>query len=76
MFEKAVEIIKGFTETPVNEIKPESQLISDLGLNSLNIVEIVSAFEDAFDIEISDRSIKGLRTIGDVADLLEKNVSD
>lgn len=48
--------------------------IGDMGLNSLDVVNIVVEFEEEFDIEIPDRVIKDLQTIGNIVDYLEKHV--
>ena len=48
------------------EIVPEASFIDDLGADSLDIVELVMAMEETFDIEIPDEAIETMRTIGDV----------
>ena len=55
-----------------DEIKPESSFIEDLGADSLDIVELVMAMEEEFDLEIPDEDAEKLRTVGDVANYLEK----
>ncbi len=74
MFEQTVKIIREFIENQAYDIKPETTLVDELGLNSLDVINIVVAFEEEFDIEIPDRVIPGFRTIGDIAAYLEKNV--
>lgn len=49
----------------------ESELVAQLGLNSLHMVELIIAFEETFDVEIPDRKISKLHSIGDVVFLLE-----
>ena len=56
-------------EDSVNE---DSQLIADLGLNSLSLMEIVNDAEEAFSITIDDDELLKLVTVGDVIALLEK----
>ena len=56
-------------EDSVNE---DSQLIADLGLNSLTLMEIVNDAEEAFSITIDDNELVQLVTVGDVIRLLEK----
>ena len=70
MLDKIKKILEsqGFS---VDGISEETELIADLGLNSLNIIEVACQLEDAFDVEIPDRSIKDMKTIGDVIRLLE-----
>ncbi len=47
------------------EIVPEASFIDDLGADSLDIVELVMAMEETFDIEISDDDAEKIQTIGD-----------
>jgi acyl carrier protein len=48
------------------EIVPEASFIDDLGADSLDIVELVMAMEETFDIEIPDDDAEKIQTIGDV----------
>lgn len=73
MFEKTIAILSKFTTVPAAEITPETTLQGDLGLNSLDVVNIVVEFEDEFDIEIPDRLIKNFVKVGDVVEYLENN---
>lgn len=50
----------------VSEVKPEANILDDLGADSLDVVEMVMSLEEAFDIEVPDEEVEGLRTIGDV----------
>ena len=70
MLEKIAEILSKYTK---EEITAESTLVNDLGLSSFDIVSIVTAFEDEFDIEISDRDIRKLVSISDIIDYIENN---
>ena len=72
MFEKVVDILLEFVELDKESISAESNLITDLGLNSLDVMNVIVAFEEEFDIEIPDRIVKDLETIGDVVSFLEK----
>ena len=70
MLEKIAEILSKYTK---EEITAESTLINDLGLSSFDIVSIVTAFEDEFDIEISDRDIRKLVSVADIMEYIENN---
>ena len=48
------------------ELAPEASFIDDLGADSLDIVELVMAMEEEFDIEIPDDDAEKIQTIGDV----------
>ncbi|QRK05310.1 acyl carrier protein [Archangium minus] len=47
------------------EIKPESSFIEDLGADSLDIVELVMAMEEEFEVEIPDEEAENIKTVGD-----------
>lgn len=68
MLERIAEILSKYTK---EEITVESTLVNDLGLSSFDIVSIVTAFEDEFDIEISDRDIRKLISVKDIIDYIE-----
>ena len=74
MFDKTVEILKEYIDNDEIEITRDSALVDDLGLSSLEVINIVAAFEDEFGIEVPDRIIPTLRTVGDIVDYLENNV--
>jgi acyl carrier protein len=48
-----------------DEIKPESSFIEDLGADSLDIVELVMAMEEEFEIEIPDEQAENIKSVGD-----------
>jgi len=48
------------------EMQSSASILEDLGADSLDVVELVMAIEEAFDIEISDEEAESMRTIGDV----------
>jgi len=74
MQEKVKEILHDYTEVPTSEIALETDLVKDLDLNSFDVVNIVVAFEDVFNIDIPDRAIKDLMTVGDIIKYLEEHV--
>jgi acyl carrier protein len=55
------------------DIKPESTFIDDLGADSLGLVELVLAFEEAFEIDIPDEDTEKIRTVQDAVDYIQKN---
>ena len=56
-----------------DSIKDESHFVNDLGADSLNIVEVVMAIEEEFDIEIPDEDAETLHTVGQVKQYIEDN---
>lgn len=71
MIERIKNIVLEYTELENVEITRDSVLLQDLGLNSLDLMEMVCTFEDEFDIEISDREARNFKTVGDVIDFIE-----
>lgn len=71
MLEKLTAIIHEETGNNALVITRDSVLLSDLGMNSLDLVNMVCVVEDAFDVEIPDRVIGKMQTVGDVIDFLE-----
>ncbi len=55
------------------EVTPGASFVDDLGADSLDTVELVMAFEEAFDIEIPDEDAEKIRTVQDAIDYIEKN---
>ncbi len=72
MIDKIIEILSEFAELSAEEINESTELVNDLGLNSLDAVNVIVAFEDEFEIEIPDKIIKDLSTIGDILKYIEK----
>ena len=55
-----------------SKITENSSFIDDLGADSLDIIDLVMAFEEEFDIEIPDEDVNKMRTFGDVIKCLNK----
>lgn len=76
MFEKVCTILAGFTDVDVSEMSPNTKLLNDLDMNSLETMDAVIRFEEEFDIEIPDRDVSLFHCIGDVTDYLSKKKSN
>ena len=74
IFEKVKEIIieqLGVSETSITS---EASFIDDLGADSLDIVELIMALEEEFDLEIPDSDAEKVVTVGDVVDYIKDNI--
>ena len=74
IFDKVKEIIieqLGVAEDAVTE---EAAFIDDLGADSLDIVELIMALEEEFDLEIPDSDAEKVVTVGDVVEYIKDNV--
>ncbi len=66
-------IIKEQLDVEEADIKAESSFIDDLGADSLGLVELVLAFEEAFEIDIPDEETEKIRTVQDAVDYINKH---
>jgi acyl carrier protein len=53
-----------------DKVKPEANFANDLGADSLDVVEMVMALEDHFEIEIPDEDAEGIATVQDVVNYI------
>lgn len=70
------QIINEILDIPVEEIKPESNLVDDLEADSLDIVEMVMQLEDKFGLQIPESTAEDLKTVKDVVEYLEKRLKE
>jgi acyl carrier protein len=68
-------IVEQLGVTP-EQVVPEASFIDDLGADSLDTVELVMAFEDAFNIEIPDEDAEKLQRVGDAIEYLKKKLAE
>jgi acyl carrier protein len=57
---------------PAEEIKTDAKLIDELGMDSLDAVELAIAAEREFDVEISDEQVAKLETVADIMGLVQR----
>jgi acyl carrier protein len=73
--EKVKQIVSEQLGVDEAEVTPTASFVDDLGADSLDTVELVMAFEEAFDIEIPDEDAEKIRTVQDAITYIEKKVS-
>ena len=73
MFETLRTLLAEELQIDPSEIKMESELANDLGINSIELADLVMQCEDKFGIEIEDDNIHNFVTIGDVVNYLEEH---
>lgn len=71
--EKVKSIIVEQLGVQADEVKPEASFVDDLGADSLDTVELVMAFEEAFGIEIPDEDAEKIQKVKDAVDYIQKN---
>ncbi len=74
MFEEIKDTLIKQLELDPEIITPDAELVNDLGVNSIELADLIMYCEDKYDIEIDDDDIKNFITVGDVADYLAKNI--
>lgn len=72
MFEKVKSVLAQQFELDPESITMDTNLIDDLGADSLDVVELIMSLEDEFGIDISDNDAAQLYTVGRIVDYLEK----
>ena len=75
-FEKVRDIVVEQLGVEADEVALESTFIDDLGADSLDIVELIMAFEEEFNIEIPDEAAEKIKTVQDVVTYIDNNKSD
>lgn len=73
MLEKVKEVVVEQLDCDPAEVKEDSKFIEDLGADSLDVVELVMALEEEFDIEIPDEDAEGILTVADALKYIEDN---
>ena len=71
MFEKLKELLVDELQIDEADITLDAELSGDLGINSIDLADLVLLCEEKFDVEIDDESLHKLVTVGDVVSYLE-----
>lgn len=72
MFEKVKNMLVNDLQVNPDEIKPEAELVSDLGINSLELADLILLCEERYGIEIQDDDLHKFITVGDIVAYLEE----
>ena len=72
MIERLAKIISNYKGEKI-ELTMDTVIIADLGLNSLDLVNLVTDIEDEFDVEIPDAEAEKFKTVGDLVRYIENN---
>ncbi|MGB4465584.1 MAG: acyl carrier protein [Eubacteriales bacterium] len=71
VFNKVKDIIVEQLGVDESEVKMEASFIDDLGADSLDIVELIMALEEEFDLEIPDKEAEKITTVGDAVEYIK-----
>ena len=72
-FDKVCDIVVEQLGSEADEVTLESTFIDDLGADSLDIVELIMAFEEEFNVEIPDEAAEKIKTVQDVVNYIDQN---
>lgn len=73
--EKVIDIISNQLGIEPDAITPEASVIDDLGADSLDVVELVMALEEEFDVEIPDEEAEKIKSVGDIFSYMETTLA-
>ncbi|MBU5468771.1 acyl carrier protein [Falcatimonas sp. MSJ-15] len=73
MLDRIKQVILEYVEIEESKINEDTNLIEDLGLNSYDLMSLAGAMEEEFDIEISDRDVTNIVTVGDLMEYIEEH---
>lgn len=73
MIEKVKDILAKQLRIEVDTIEDDTNIMEDLGADSLDIVELLMAIEENFGITVPDEDVSSLKTVRDIAEYVEKN---
>ncbi len=76
MLEKVKELLEEALQINPDDINMKSELVGDLGINSLELADLILTCEEKFDIEIQDDEIHKFVTVGDVVNYLSEVVGE
>lgn len=76
IFEKIKNILSEQLNVDENDITMEASFIDDLGADSLDIVELIMAMEEEFDIEIPEEDAENITTVGAAVEYIKSNSSN
>lgn len=73
---KLLKIIAEFTSYEAEELKMNMSFTDDLGIDSLDLAQILMSIEDTFDVEIDEDISEDIQTIGDAVDMLKQHLEE
>jgi acyl carrier protein len=76
VFEKLRKIISEQFDINPNNITMDSSFQDDLNADSLDVVELIMAIEDEFDLEVEDESVEKISTVRDVVEYIQNHIGE
>ena len=75
IFDKVKEILSSQFDVDADSITPDTDIVDDLGADSLDLVDMLMSLEDEFNIgEVPDEMVEKIRTVGQLVTYIEENI--
>lgn len=72
MFEKVCKMLAEQLGVEAETIRPEQEVVKDLGADSLDVVELMMALEDEYGIALPENEVENVKTVQDIVDMMTK----
>ena len=72
MYEKVCNMLAEQLDLSADTITPQSEVVKDLGADSLDVVELMMALEDEYGITLPEGEVENVKTVQDIVDMMEK----
>lgn len=69
-FERLKKVVVEMLEVEEDKVTPEASFVDDLGADSLDLIELITAVEEAFNVEIPDEDMGKMQTLNDAAEYI------
>lgn len=76
ILEKIMEYLRNEVEDEDVEVTEDSNIMDDIGLSSFEIMTVLGNLEDEFHVHISDRNMRKMQTVGDMANIIVQLIED
>lgn len=73
VLDKIKDIVVEQLSVDEDKVTMDASITEDLGADSLDIVDLVMAIEEEFELEIPDDAVEGIKTVGDIVKYIEEN---
>ena len=72
MYEKVCNMLAEQLDISADTITPQSEVVKNLGADSLDVVELMMALEDEYGITLPEGEVENVKTVQDIVDMMEK----
>lgn len=73
IFDKVKDLVVDQLDADADKVTLDANIQDDLGADSLDVVDLVMALEDEFEVEIPDEAVENIKTVGDIVKYIEEH---